>query len=208
MIGGLYAITRETDDTSYLLTSVEAALRGGAAVVQYRDKSGDVARQHEQASELLAVCRRYHVPLIINDSLRLADLVGADGVHVGRDDGAIHEARIVLGPEKIIGVSCYQSLERAVAAQAAGADYVAFGSFFPSSTKPDAQRAEPDLLREAARVIHLPLVAIGGITLSNAVSLIDAGADAVAVISALFDSTDIEETARQFADLFMDETED
>lgn len=208
MIGGLYAITRETDDTSYLLTSVEAALRGGAAVVQYRDKSGDVARQHEQASELLAVCRRYHVPLIINDSLRLADLVGADGVHVGRDDGAIHEARIVVGPEKIIGVSCYQSLERAVAAQAAGADYVAFGSFFPSSTKPDAQRAEPDLLREAARVIHLPLVAIGGITLSNAVSLIDAGADAVAVISALFDSTDIEETARQFADLFMDETED
>ena len=208
MIGGLYAITRETDDTSYLLTSVEAALRGGAAVVQYRDKSGDVARQHEQASELLAVCRRYHVPLIINDSLRLADLVGADGVHVGRDDGAIHEARIVLGPEKIIGVSCYQSLERAVAAQAAGADYVAFGSFFPSSTKPDAQRAEPDLLREAARVIHLPLVAIGGITLNNAVSLIDAGADAIAVISALFDSTDIEETARQFADLFMDETED
>lgn len=208
MIGGLYAITRETDDTSYLLTSVEAALRGGAAVVQYRDKSGDVARQHEQASELLAVCRRYHVPLIINDSLRLADLVGADGVHVGRDDGAIHEARIVLGPEKIIGVSCYQSLELAMAAQSAGADYVAFGSFFPSSTKPDAQRAEPDLLREAARVIHLPLVAIGGITLSNAVSLIDAGADAVAVISALFDSTDIEETARQFADLFMDETED
>ncbi|ARU30625.1 thiamine-phosphate diphosphorylase [Sulfuriferula sp. AH1] len=208
MIAGLYAITRETDDTGYLLTSVEAALRGGAAVVQYRDKSGDIARQHEQASELLIVCRRYHVPLIINDSLRLADLTGADGVHLGRDDGAIHEARIVLGHDKIIGVSCYQSLELAMAAQAAGADYVAFGSFFPSPTKPDAVHAELDLLREAARIIHLPMVAIGGITLSNATSLIDAGADAVAVISALFGSKDIEDTARQFADLFVDETED
>lgn len=208
MIAGLYAITRETDDTGYLLVAAEAALRGGAAVVQYRDKSGDIARQHEQASELLTVCRRYHVPLIINDSLRLADLTGADGVHLGRDDGAIHEARIVLGHDRIIGVSCYQSLELAVAAQTAGADYVAFGSFFPSLTKPDAVRAEPDLLREAARLIHLPMVAIGGITLSNAASLIDAGADAVAVISALFGSKDIEDTARQFADLFVDETED
>jgi thiamine-phosphate pyrophosphorylase len=208
MIAGLYAITRETDDTNYLLTAVEAALRGGAAVVQYRDKSGDVARQHEQASELLMLCRQYDVPLIINDSLRLADLIDADGVHVGRDDGAIHEARIVLGPDKIIGVSCYQSLELAVAAQAAGADYVAFGSFFPSFTKPDAAHAELDLLREAAGVIHLPIVAIGGIALDNAGSLIDAGADAVAVISALFDSGNIEDTARQFADLFIDETED
>ncbi|MDR3392149.1 MAG: thiamine phosphate synthase [Sulfuriferula sp.] len=208
MIAGLYAITRETDDTNCLLTAVEAALRGGAAVVQYRDKSGDVARQHEQASELLMLCRQYGVPLIINDSLRLADLIGADGIHIGRDDGAIHEARIVLGPDKIIGVSCYQSLELAVAAQAAGADYVAFGSFFPSLTKPDAAHAELDLLREAAGVIHLPIVAIGGIALNNAGSLIDAGADAVAVISALFDSSNIEDTARQFADLFIDETED
>ena len=130
MIGGLYAITRETDASARLLSEVEAALRGGAAVVQYRDKSGDVARQHEQASELLAICKRYRAPLIINDSLRLADLVGADGVHLGRDDGGIREARIVLGPEKIIGVSCYQSLDLALAAQTAGADYVAFGSFF------------------------------------------------------------------------------
>lgn len=208
MISGLYAITRETDNTGYLLASVEAALRGGAAVVQYRDKSADVARQHEQASELLELCRRYHVPLIINDSLRLADLVGADGVHLGRDDGAVHEARIVLGHDRVIGVSCYQSLPLALKAQAAGADYVAFGSFFPSSTKPDASPADVTLLHEAGHVIHVPIVAIGGITLSNADSLINAGADSVAVISALFDSGDIETTARQFANLFIDETED
>lgn len=208
MISGLYAITRETDNTGYLLASVEAALRGGAGVVQYRDKSADVARQHEQASELLALCQRYKVPLIINDSLRLADLVGADGVHLGRDDGAIHEARIVLGHDRIIGVSCYQSYSLAEAAQVAGANYVAFGSFFPSFTKPHAIRAELDILRQAARGLHLPIVAIGGITLHNADSVIDAGADAIAVINALFDSQNIEATARQFTNLFIDETED
>ena len=208
MISGLYAITRETDDTAQLLVAVTAALRGGAMAVQYRDKSADVARQHEQASELLVLCHRYNVPLIINDSLRLADLVGADGVHLGRADGSVHEARIVLGHDRIIGVSCYQSLPSALAAQAAGADYVAFGSFFPSLTKPDAGRAELVLLRQAARVIHRPIVAIGGITLQNAESLIMAGADSVAVIGALFDGRDTEAVASQFADLFFDETED
>ena len=208
MIGGLYAVTRETDDSARLLNEVEAALRGGAAVVQYRDKSGDVARQHEQASELLAICKRYRAPLIINDSLRLADLVGADGVHLGRDDGGIREARIVLGPEKIIGVSCYQSLDLALAAQTAGADYVAFGSFFASPTKPDAPRADIALLQHASRVLHLPIVAIGGITPDNAESLIEAGADALAVIHALFEAADIEARARCFADFFIAETED
>ncbi|MHB0992381.1 MAG: thiamine phosphate synthase [Burkholderiales bacterium] len=208
MISGLYAITRETDNTAHLIASVAAVLQGGASVVQYRDKSGDIARQHEQASELLLLCRRRNVPLIINDSLRLADLVGADGVHLGSDDGGIQEARIILGHDKLIGVSCYQSLPQALAAQAAGADYVAFGSFFPSLTKPGALRAELSLLRQAARVIHRPIVAIGGVTLQNAESLIMAGADAIAVISALFDSENVTETAWQFADLFMDETED
>lgn len=208
MISGLYAITRETDNTAHLLTSVTAALHGGASVVQYRDKSGDVARQHEQASELLLLCRRRNVPLIINDSLRLADLVGADGVHLGSDDGSVQEARIILGHDKIIGVSCYESLPQALAAQAAGADYVAFGSFFPSLTKPGAIRAELSLLRQASRVIHRPIVAIGGVTLQNAESLIMAGADAVAVISALFDSDNVTDAAWQFADLFIDETED
>lgn len=208
MIGGLYAITRETDASAQLLSEVEAALKGGAAVVQYRDKSGDVARQHEQASELLVLCRRYRVPLMINDSLRLADLVGADGVHLGGDDGSVREARIVLGADKIIGVSCYQSLDLALAAQAVGADYVAFGSFFASPTKPAAPRADIALLQHASRVLQLPIVAIGGITPDNAEALIEAGADAIAVINALFEAPDIEARARCFADFFIAETED
>ena len=154
--GGIYAITPETADTGHLLAQVEAALRGGVAAVQYRDKSGDVARRHEQASELVALCRRFKVPLIVNDDLRLADLCDADGVHLGRDDGTVREARIILGKDKFVGASCYQSLDLALAAQAAGADYVAFGSFFPSPTKPDAARASLDLLRAAAPQIHLP----------------------------------------------------
>ena len=208
MIAGLYAITRETDDTAQLLAAVAAALRGGAKTVQYRDKSGDVARQHEQASELLHLCHRHEVPLIINDSLRLADLVGADGVHLGCDDGSVREARIILGHDRIVGVSCYQSLPLALAAQDAGADYVAFGRFFVSATKPNAAQAELSLLHQAAHQIHRPIVAIGGVTLDNAERLIMAGADAVAVVGGLFDSDDIEDTAQQFADLFLDETED
>jgi len=166
--GGIYALTAETADTQQLLTQVEAALAGGVAAVQYRDKSDDVARRHEQASELVALCRRFGVPLIVNDDLRLADLTDADGVHLGRDDGSLREARIILGKDKLIGASCYQDLELAQAAQATGADYVAFGSFFASPTKPAAPRAGLDLLRDATAVIQVPLVAIGGITLANA----------------------------------------
>lgn len=205
--GGVYAITPETADTARLLAQVEAALSGGAAAVQYRNKSADVARRHEQASELVALCRRFGVPLIVNDDLRLADLTDADGVHLGRDDGSVREARIILGKGKFIGASCYQSLDRAVAAQAAGADYVAFGSFFPSPTKPAAGRAEPGLLHEAARAIQLPLVAIGGITLANAPQLLDAGADSLAVLSALFDAADIRAAAHALNQLFSVEPE-
>jgi thiamine-phosphate pyrophosphorylase len=206
--GGIYAITPETADTGRLLTQVEAALAGGVAAVQYRDKSGDVARRHEQASELVALCHRFNVPLIVNDDLRLADLCDADGVHLGRDDGSLREARIILGRGKFIGASCYQSLELAQAAQAAGADYVAFGSFFPSPTKPAAPRASQDLLRDAAPVIHVPLVAIGGITLENAPQLLDAGADSLAVLSALFDAADIRASARDLTHLFESEPEE
>src|SRR5512143_1264405 len=130
--GGVYAITFETDDTERLLQAVDAALAGGVAAVQYRDKSDDVARRHAQASELAELCRAYGAPLIINDDLRLADLAGADGVHLGRDDATLREARIILGPKKFVGASCYQSRELAQAAQAAGADSVAFGGFFAS----------------------------------------------------------------------------
>ena len=206
--GGVYAITPETADTERLLAQVEAALAGGVAAVQYRDKSGDVARRHEQARELAALCRRCGAPLIVNDDLRLADLAGADGVHLGRDDGSIREARIILGKGKFIGASCYQSLELAQAAQAAGADYVAFGSFFASPTKPAAGRADADLLRAATRVLRIPIVAIGGITAANAPQLIDAGADSVAVLSALFDAADTRAAARALNQLFETEPEE
>jgi thiamine-phosphate pyrophosphorylase len=205
--GGIYAITPETADTERLLAQVEAALLGGVAAVQYRDKSGDVARRHEQVSELVALCRRFGVPLIVNDDLRLADLCDADGVHLGRDDGSLREARIILGTGKFIGASCYQSLELAQAAQAAGADYVAFGSFFASPTKPAAPRASLDLLRAAAPVIHVPLVAIGGITLANAAELLNAGADSLALLSALFDTPDIRASAHALNQLFKMESE-
>ena len=205
--GGVYAITPETADTERLLTQVEAALAGGVAAVQYRDKSDDEARRHEQASELVALCRRFKVPLIVNDDLRLADLCDADGVHLGRDDGSLREARIILGKDKFIGASCYQSLELALAAQAAGADYVAFGSFFPSPTKPAAARAGLDLLHGATQLIHLPLIAIGGITLANAPLLLDAGADSLAVLSALFDAPDVRASAHDLNQLFEVESE-
>lgn len=206
--GGVYAITVETADTGRLLDDVDAALAGGVAAVQYRDKSTDVARRHEQACELVALCRRYGAPLIVNDDLRLADLADADGVHLGSDDGSVREARIVLGPHRIIGASCYLSLERALAAEAAGADYVAFGSFFASPTKPAAARADPELLRAAAARLRLPLVAIGGITAANAGALLDAGADSLAVLSALFGAADVRAAAHALNRLFEDETEE
>ncbi|MCA1979594.1 MAG: thiamine phosphate synthase [Thiobacillus sp.] len=205
--GGVYAITPDTADTGQLLAMVEAALAGGVAAVQYRDKSADVARRHEQASELVALCHRFGVPLIVNDDLRLADLCDADGVHLGRDDGSLAEARIILGKDKIVGASCYQSLDLARAAQEAGADYVAFGSFFPSPTKPDAPRASVELLRAAQGVIHVPLVAIGGITRDNGAALIDAGADSLAVLSAVFGAPDIRAAARDLNQLFATESE-
>ena len=203
---GVYALTPACADTARLLAMVEAALKGGAAAVQYREKSGDVALRFEQASELLPLCRQYGAPLIINDDLRLADLADADGVHLGREDAGLSEARIILGPKKIIGVSCYQSLELAREAQARGADYVAFGSFYASSTKPQAGRAPLQLLHDAAGM-KLPVVAIGGITAENAPELIAAGADAIAVISALFDAPDIEAAARALNRLFEIESE-
>lgn len=201
-ISGLYAISPETADTQSLLGRIRQALEGGARLVQYRNKSGDVALRHEQASELLALCRRYHVPLIINDDVRLADLTGADGVHLGKDDGDVRQARVILGPGKIIGVSCYNDLQCAVKAEAEGADYVAFGSFFASPTKPAAVTAPLTLLHEARQCLQIPLVAIGGIDANNAGALIEAGANALAVISALFGSDDIRAAASSLAVLF------
>lgn len=201
-ISGLYAITPECADTESLVQQVRQALSGGVHLVQYRSKEGDVALRHEQANELLSLCRQFRVPLIINDDIRLADLTGADGVHLGKDDGSVREARLILGPDKIVGVSCYADLQRALDAEAHGANYVAFGSFFPSPTKPGAAAAPLTLLHEAKHSLNIPIVAIGGISPDNVIPLIEAGADAVAVISALFDSEDIGAAASRFAVLF------
>ncbi|GAB3787635.1 thiamine phosphate synthase [Dyella agri] len=196
---GLYAITDGPRDD--LSDVVAQALAGGARVVQYRDKTADAARRHAEANALKQLCDARAVPLIINDDVALAAAVGAAGVHLGRDDGDVAAARAVLGAGAIVGVSCYDSLDRARAAAAAGASYVAFGAFFPSPTKPHAVRASLDLLRQSA-ALDLPRVAIGGITPDNAPSLVEAGADFIAVISAVFGATDVRAAAQRFARLY------
>ena len=197
---GLYAITPEALGTEALIAAVSAALDGGAAVLQYRNKQADAATRREQAGALLALARKSGVPLIVNDDVELAERIDADGVHVGRDDGAVAAVRRKL-PGKLLGVSCYASVELARAAVAAGADYAAFGSVFPSPTKPRAVRAPLNLFREA-RGLGVPLVAIGGITTGNAHQLVDAGADCIAVISDLFGAPDVRARAAEFARLF------
>ena len=202
-IHGLYAITPDLADTTDLLRRVEAALAGGARLLQYRNKTADAALRLKQARALGAVCRRHHVPLIINDHLDLALAVNAEGLHLGGEDGSIAEARRRLGAGKLLGVSCYRSIPTALEAVAAGADYVAFGGFYPSRVKPGATTRTPvSLLGEAKRQIALPIVAIGGITVENAPALIGAGADSVSVITALFEASDIEAEARRFSSLF------
>jgi len=200
---GLYAITPDERSTGELARKLRLALAGGASIVQYRSKSAGPAMRREQGEALLALCRASRVPLIVNDDLDLAEAIGADGLHLGREDAPIAAARRRLGPAKILGASCYDQLALAVAARDAGADYVAFGSAFASRTKPGAVRAPLALYREAKSHLGCPIVAIGGITSRNAQSLIEAGVDSVAVISALFDAEDIRERAREFAAMFV-----
>lgn len=200
-IAGLYLLTRETADTDALIAGVAAAINGGARVVQYRDKSHDPLRRRQQASELAALCRRHHVVLIINDDVELALIVDAAGVHLGEHDGSVADARLRLGPDRIIGVSCYDQLAAAERAVAEGADYVAFGAFFPSNTKPLARRAAPEVLRDARRQ-PVPAVAIGGIDASNAAFLIESGASAVAVLGAVWDAPDMGAAAQAISSLF------
>ncbi len=199
---GLYAITQaQHKSTEVLLQEVKAAIRGGTAVIQYRDKNQPDAVCI--ARELVAICHQYDVPLIINDDAELAALVNADGVHLGKDDGEIIAARELLGATAIIGVSCYNSIERALEAQANGATYVAFGRFFPSNSKPLASPAELKTLQEAKNVINIPIVAIGGILPENSRQLLAAGADVLAVIGGIFDH-DPEQSALAFQHLFHD----
>lgn len=201
---GLYAITPDTSDTAGLLRRVEQALPGGVCLVQYRNKLADAALKREQAAALLALCRRFEVPLIINDDLELALALNADGVHLGREDapGGLAAARAALGPEKLLGVSCYGELARAREAAALGADYVAFGALFPSSTKPAASRAPLALFSHARQEMGCALCGIGGITLENAPEAIKAGADLLAVISDLFDAPDIISRAQAYGKLW------
>ncbi|HSG11736.1 MAG TPA: thiamine phosphate synthase [Gammaproteobacteria bacterium] len=201
--GGLYAIT-----DSRLLhgismeSAVEQAIRGGARVIQYREKHLSGTALEQTAGKLAELCQRHNVPLIINDDVALAARCGADGVHLGKSDSPVREARRQLGTGKIIGVSCYNSLDRAQAAVAGGADYVAFGRFFPSHSKPDAVAAEAALLTAARHALDVPLVAIGGITPANGAALLAAGADLLAAIEGVFGQADIEAAARSYADIF------
>lgn len=202
---GLYAIT-----DSQLLPGerlpqwVDAALAGGARLLQYRDKSTDVALRREQAQRLKTLCDYYGAALIINDDLALAAELGV-GLHLGRDDGSLREARQQLGRDAIIGATCHASLEFAEQSAADGASYLAFGRFFQSVTKPGAPAATPVLLEQARKRYSLPLVAIGGVTLHNAPQLISAGADMLAVVHGLFgtdSAAEVERRARGFSELF------
>ncbi len=200
---GLYFVTPDGLDEAELCARTREVIAGGAVLVQYRSKHPDAARRHRQAVAVLGVTRAAGVPLIVNDDLRLALAVGADGVHLGRDDGDVARARQTLGTKAIIGVSCYTSLALARDAAAKGASYVAFGAMHPSPTKPAAPRADPAILSACAG-LGLPRVAIGGITPDNAPALLAAGADLLAVISAFDATADARAMAARFAALFTD----
>jgi len=200
-LAGLYAITPDEPRTDILLHQVGEALRGGAAVVQYRNKAAAAQLRLEQGRALAALCRAAGALFIVNDDVALALDLNADGAHLGADDGDLIEARRRLGPGKMLGASCYDRIDLAGSAARAGADYLAFGSVFVSMTKPAAVRAPLSIFAEARRDFSLPLVAIGGITLQNAPQVFAAGADAVAVISALFEAADIAVCAAGFARL-------
>jgi thiamine-phosphate pyrophosphorylase len=205
---GLYVITDSglAQDPALgapgVVEQVRRALAAGARVVQYRDKGQDGQRRQQEAEALQALCQQAAVPLIINDDVELAARVGAAGVHLGKDDPHFEGARGRLGRQAIIGVSCYNRFDLAQQAAAQGADYIAFGRFFPSTIKPDAVHAEPALLERARREVPRPLVAIGGITPENGGTLITAGANLLAVIGAVFGEVDIEGACARFNPLF------
>ena len=195
---GLYAVTPDIVEIALLVGKVEAAIAGGAQAIQYRNKAAPPSLRRKQAAMLARVCGGGGALLIVNDDVELAREVGAAGVHLGEDDGDIGRARENLGEKMLIGVSCYNDLARAKRVVAEGADYVAFGSFFPSTTKPNARRADSSVLRRA-RNLGVPVVAIGGITGANGRALVEAGADALAVVSAVFDHDSLADVRRAAA---------
>jgi thiamine-phosphate pyrophosphorylase len=204
-IAGLYGIT--VDQDHYIERNVKLALEGGARVIQYRNKAAKLTKatkvdQLSVAEKLADLCRQYEATYIINDNVELALAVNADGIHLGKKDLNIKSAREKIGSDKIIGVSCYNKLELAIEAEQQGADYIAFGRFFPSVTKPEAVAADMALLIEARKRLTLPIVAIGGINIDNAGALIQAGATSVAVIDGLFNQNNIKKFAQDFSNLF------
>jgi thiamine-phosphate pyrophosphorylase len=201
-ISGLYAVTPDTLDTVILLKQVEASIKGGATMVQYRNKLAPETLQYEQARNLLVLCGQLGIPLIINDNIKLCLELGADGVHLGGEDTDISTARAYLGKTRIIGASCYNRLALAIQAKKQGADYVAFGRCFNSATKPNAVNASLEIFAQAKQQVGLPTVAIGGINTENAALAIAAGADAIAVIGALWKATDTLQAAHTFSNLF------
>lgn len=201
-VEGLYGITPDLIDTEDLLSRVHQAIVGGAKVIQYRNKLAHQSVLNGQAKLLLQLCRDHRIPLIINDHVDLAADIGADGVHLGQHDASTSYAKKRLGDTKIIGVSCYNNLDLAIKAAQDGASYVAFGAFFPSLTKPDAVPVAINLMDQAKRSLSIPSVAIGGIRLTNAESLIERGCAAIAVCNELFFADEITATATRFARLF------
>jgi len=200
---GLYVITDDQLSGEHLLTHVQQALAGGACLVQYRSKTGSEAAREHIARAVLELCREQRVPLLINDDIELAAKIGANGVHLGQDDGRVNAARNKLGSGAIVGVTCHASLELAEIAQQEGASYVAFGRFFDSNTKPEAPPAKLDILQEAKATLNIPICAIGGITPDNAPALIEAGADMLAVIHGVFGQPDIQSATERYALLFL-----
>jgi thiamine-phosphate pyrophosphorylase len=199
---GLYLVTPDWDDTQKLLDITEAGLRGGAALLQYRHKTASAPLRKEQATQLQALCRRYGRPFIINDFVDLAIELDADGVHVGGTDTAVAQVRAAVGPQKIVGASCYGSMDLARAAHQAGASYIAFGGFYPSRVKKYEVSTSPEIVAQAKAEIPVPNVVIGGMTLENSEPLVVRGADMVAVISSVYMSAEPEAAARALSDLF------
>lgn len=201
-ISGLYAITPDFESTDDLLDKTRQVLEGGAQLIQYRNKSASRVLLREQAELLLQLCRKHKIPLIINDHVDLVMGIDADGVHVGQNDAAITHARKQLGRDKIVGASCYNNGDLALQAEKQGADYVAFGAFFPSLTKPDAISVSANLVDQAKNKLVVPIVGIGGIRLTNAAAVIKSGCAAIAVCNDLFHTENSKVKAAQFAQLF------
>lgn len=198
---GLYAITDPGLMGADLINKAEQAIIGGINILQYRNKTAPTEQQEQEARALASLCKKYHVTFIINDNVELAINVNADGVHLGQKDTQLQQARKLLGENKIIGVTCNNQIELAQVAQVQGADYVAFGRFFNSLSKPSAPQAELSLLNEAKKLIHIPIVAIGGITEEFVPFLLKEGVDMLAVIHGIFGQEDVLHATRQFVDI-------